>query len=106
MITRKEINLNTPLTEAQIEMLSTLAATPAVPDEDCPELTLEQLGSRKDSLRRCFANRESRCKQTVTLRLSPQAMRRAKSLGKGYTSVLSRIVENALLDPATIQKNL
>ena len=85
MITRKEINLNAPLTEAQREMLSTLAATPAIPDE---------------------ANRESRCKQTVTLRLSPQAMRRAKSLGKGYTSVLSRIIENALLDPATIQKNL
>lgn len=101
MITRKEINLNTPLSEAQIEMLSTLAATPAVPDEDCPELTLEQLAKFK---RISEANRESRCKQTVTLRLSPQAMRRAKSLGKGYTSVLSRIVENALLDPATIQK--
>ena len=101
MITRKEINLNTPLTEAQIEMLNTLAATPAVPD--CPELTLEQLAKFK---RISEANRESRCKQTVTLRLSPQAMRRAKSLGKGYTSVLSRIVENALLDPATIQKNL
>ena len=103
MITRKEINLNTPLTEAQIEMLNTLAATPAVPDEDCPELTLEQLAKFK---RISEANRESRCKQTVTLRLSPQAMRRAKSLGKGYTSVLSRIVENALLDPAPIQKNL
>ena len=90
MITRKEINLNTPLTKAQIEMLSTLAATPAVPD-------FKRISE---------ANRESRCKQTVTLRLSPQAMRRAKSLGKGYTSVLSRIVENALLDPATIQKNL
>ena len=103
MITRKEINLNTPLTEAQREMLSTLAATPAVPDEDYHELTLEQLANFK---RISDANREARCKQTVTLRLSPQAMRRAKSLGKGYTSVLSRIVENALLDPATIQKNL
>ena len=103
MITRKEINLNTPLTEAQIEVLSRLAATQAVPDEDCPELTLEQLANFK---RISDANREARCKQTVTLRLSPQAMRRAKSLGKGYTSVLSRIVENALLDPATIQKNL
>ena len=103
MITRKEINLNAPLTEAQREMLSTLAATPAIPDEDCPELTPEQLANFK---RISDTNREARCKQTVTLRLSPQAMRRAKSLGKGYTSVLSRIVENALLDPATIRKNL
>ena len=50
MITRKEINLNTPLTEAQIEMLNTLAATPAVPDEDCPELTPEQLAEVLKSL--------------------------------------------------------
>lgn len=103
MITRKEINLNTPLTKAQIDMLSKLAASPAVPDNDCPELTLEQLTKFK---RISEANREARCKQTVTLRLSPQAMSRAKSLGKGYTSVLSRIIENALLDPSIIQKNL
>ena len=103
MIIRKEIDLNEPLTEAQAEMLHALAAAPAVPDEDCPELTPEQLSEFKKISE---ANRESRCKQTVTLRLSPQAMRRAKSLGKGYTSVLSRILENALSDPATIQKNL
>ncbi len=103
MITRKDINLNAPLTEEQKEMIRTLAAAPAVPDEDCPELTQEQLANFK---RISETNRESRCKQTVTLRLSPQAMRRAKSLGKGYTSVLSRIVENALSDPATIQKHL
>lgn len=47
-------------------------------------------------------NRAERRKQTVTLRLSPQALRTAKSLGKGYTSVLSRILENALADVAKL----
>ena len=47
-----------------------------------------------------------RCKQTVTLRLSPQALKKAKSLGKGYTSILSRILENALDNPDIIQHNL
>lgn len=103
MIVRKEIDLKEPLTDAQIEMLTALAEKPAVPDEDCPELTEEQLSQfRKISA----ANREERCKQTVTLRLSPQALRKARSLGKGYTSVLSRILENALNNPDMIRRNL
>ena len=41
-------------------------------------------------------------KQTVTLRLSPQVLRTAKSLGKGYTSVLSRIIEGSLADEESV----
>ena len=86
MIVRKEIDLNKPLTPSQVEMLTALASRPVTPDEDCPELTPEQLAQFR---RISAANREERCKQTVTLRLSPQALKRAKSLGKGYTSILS-----------------
>lgn len=100
MIVRKEIKPDQLLTPAQVEMLNELATRPISPDEDCPELTPEQLAQ----FRRISAtNREERCKQTVTLRLSPQALRRAKSLGKGYTSVLSRILENALENPDTVR---
>lgn len=103
MIVRKEIDLNKPLTPSQIEMLTALASRPVTPDEDCPELTPEQLAQ----FRRISAvKREERCKQTVTLRLSPQALKRAKSLGKGYTSILSRILENALENPEIIRRNL
>ena len=84
-------------------MLNKLASRPITPDEDCSELTMEQL----DKFRRISAaNREERCKQTVTLRLSPQALRRAKSLGKGYTSVLSRILESALENPDIVKQYL
>ncbi len=103
MIVRKEIDLNAPLTASQMEMLNDLEARPVTPDEDCPALTPEQLAQ----FRRISAeNREERCKQTVTLRLSPQALRKAKSLGKGYTSVLSRILETALENPEIIRQNL
>ncbi len=103
MIVRKEIDLNQSLDQAQIEMLNKLASRPVTPDEDCPELTMEQLAR----FRRISAeNREERCKQTVTVRLSPQALRRAKSLGKGYTSVLSRILESALDNPEAISRYL
>ncbi|MCH5347985.1 MAG: BrnA antitoxin family protein [Oscillospiraceae bacterium] len=103
MTIRKEIDLNKPLTTEQKQMLEALQTKPVQPDEDCPELTAEQLSQlvRVSELRR-----DERRKQTVTLRLSPQALKKAKSLGKGYTSVLSRILENALNDNEVIKRNL
>ena len=103
MIVRKEIDPTQSLTPSQVEMLHNLESRPISPDEDCPELTREQLTQFR---RISAANREERCKQTVTLRLSPQALRRAKSLGKGYTSVLSRILESALENPDIIRHHL
>lgn len=103
MIVRKEIDPAQPLTPSQVEMLHNLESRPISPDEDCPELTLEQLAQFR---RISAANREERCKQTVTLRLSPQALRRAKALGKGYTSVLSRILESALENPDIVRRHL
>lgn len=103
MIVRKEINPTQPLTPSQAEMLHNLESRPISPDENCPELTMEQLSQFR---RISAANREERCKQTVTLRLSPQALRRAKSLGKGYTSVLSRILESALENPDIVRHHL
>lgn len=103
MIIRKEIDFNKPLTDEQKKMLEELKTRPVTPDDDCPELTAEQL---KQFARVSEKNREERRKQTVTLRLSPQAVRTAKSLGKGYTSILSRILENALTDAELIKHYL
>jgi len=72
-------------------------------DEDCPELSDEELAQFR---RISDIRNEERRKQTVSLRLSPQAMKKAKSLGKGYTSVLSRILEAALNDNEVIKKFL
>lgn len=103
MTIRKEIDLNKPLTAEQKQMLEALKARTVQPDEDCPELSAEQLSqlARASEIRR-----DERRKQTVTLRLSPQAIRTAKSLGKGYTSVLSRILESALTDTEIIKHYL
>ena len=100
---RKNIDLNKPLTDAQTDMLLALADRPDEPDEDCPELTDAQLAQFRRAAER---KREERRKQTVTLRLSPQALAKAKSLGKGFTSILSRIIENALDNPDVIRHNL
>jgi len=103
MIIRKEVDITKPLTAEQKEMLKRAEAMPITFDEDCPELTAEELAQFR---RVSEINREERRKQTVTLRLSPQATKTAKSLGKGYTSVLSRILEAALADSDTIRRFL
>lgn len=103
MTIRKEIDLNKPLTVEQKQMLEALKARPVHPDEDCPELTDEQLSQL---VMVSEMRRDERRKQTVTLRLSPQALRTAKSLGKGYTSVLSRILESALTNTEIIKHYL
>lgn len=91
------------LTAEQIHKVREAAKKPVVFDEDSPELTDEQLAG----LRRVHeANQEERRRQNVTLRLTPQSIRKAKALGKGYTGILSRIVEAVLDDSASLKKYL
>lgn len=103
MIVRKEIDFNEPLTEEQKKMLEKSAAMSIVFNDDSPELTAEEL---MEFRKIADIKKEERRKQTITLRLSPSAIRKAKSLGKGYTSILSRILENALNDKDIIRKSL
>ncbi len=90
---RKEIDVKAKPTKEQIAMLEAAAKAPITYDEDCPELSAEELAEFK---RISDFRKINRKKQTVTIRLSPQSLEKAKSLGKGYTSVLSRILESAL----------
>ena len=102
-IKKYTLDPNHKLTEKQIEMLREAAARPAVTDDDNPELTDEQLAS----FRRVHEDRQAdRRRQNVTLRLTPQTIKKAKALGKGYTGILSRIVESTLDDPAALSKYL
>ena len=91
------------LTEEQILMVKAAAKRPVVQDDDNPELTDEQLAS----LRRVHESRRvDRRRQNVTLRLTPQAIQKAKALEKGYSGILSRIIESVLNDPSALSKYL
>lgn len=100
---KMNIDITKEPTQKQIQMLKELENRPIVFDDDCPELTEEELLQ----FRRIANDKQiERKKQTVTLRLSPQALKKAKSLGKGYTAVLSRILESALNDNEIIKNYL
>ena len=104
MIVRRSYEeMKAPLTKEQIAELEALKDIEPVPDEDSPEYSYEEM---KRLIQVAKEKRAEQNKQTVTLRLSPEALRKARALGKGYTSILGRILENALNDPETIRKNL
>ena len=92
MIVRKTIDFSRPieLTPEQERMLEALKDRVPEPDEESPELTEEDF----DRMRKAMEERQARKrKEVVTLRLKPQTIKKAKSLGKGYTTLMSDILE-------------
>lgn len=92
--------LKSELTQEELLDLEVAADKPIIYDEDSPEMTKEMLMQFKRM------NKEERVKQTVSLRLSPSTLNKAKSLGKGYTSVLSRLLDLAINDEEMLKKCL
>lgn len=98
-IIRKKIDVSAELTDEQLNMLKKAENTEYVFDKDNPILSKKELAQFRRVSDFIKEERESKQKQNVTLRLSPIAVRKAKSLGKGYTSILAKIVEKALDNP-------
>ena len=91
------------ITEKQLMEIENAKRHDIVFDEDSPEITEEMM----EQFRRVAKEkREERRKQVLTLRVSAETMKKAKSLGKGYTGILSRILEYALNDPEIIRRCL
>lgn len=67
-------------------------------DEDSPEMTADQL------IRFRRMHRGDRAKQTVSLRLSQSTLKKAKQYGKGYTSFLSRLLDEAINDEELVRR--
>ena len=102
-IVRTVIHAGQQPTEAQIREIERAASMPVVPDEDAPELTLEQYAEMAALARN---RRSQRVKPVVALRISPETLEKAKATGKGYTGFLSRLLDNAINDPQIVSKSL
>lgn len=99
MITRiSGKDLERTLTDEEKAEITAAAMRIPVFDEDSPEMTAEMLEQFKK------VNRDSRMKPTVSIRLSPETLRKAKKYGKGYTAFLSRLLDAAINDEAMVRK--
>ncbi len=102
-IVRTVIRSGQQPSEAQIHEIEMAASMPVVPDEDTPELTLEQYAEMAAIAK---SRRSQRVKPVIALRISPETLEKAKATGKGYTGFLSRLLDNAINDPQMVSKSL
>ena len=100
---QKNIDITAMPNTEQIAMLARAAEMEVPTDSEYPEFSEDELKQFKLISEQRKIDRQ---KQTVTLRLSPQTLSKAKSLGKGYTTVLSRILESALDNTELIKRYL
>lgn len=102
-IIRKTVHAGEQPTEAMIKEIEEAASRPLVPDEDTPELTMEQYAQMAEIARK---RRTEKVKPVLSLRVSLDTLEKAKATGKGYTGFLSRLLDNAINDPQMVAKSL
>ena len=102
-IVRKIVYTGQQPTDAMIREIEEAASRPVVPDEDAPELTMEQYAEMAEIARK---RRAEKVKPVLSLRISPDTLEKAKATGKGYTGFLSRLLDNAINDPQMVAKSL
>ena len=102
-IVKTVINKGQKPTPEQIEEIKKASAMKFTSDEDAPELTLEQYAEMAELAK---ARKRRDIKPVVSLRISPDTLEKAKSTGKGYTGFLSRLLDNAINDPALVKRSL
>lgn len=83
--------------------LERLQKNEVVCDEDCPELSLTMIKELKTAAEE---RRQRNLKHNLTLRVSQHTLEQARRLGKGYTSILSRILDDAFKNPEMLKKYL
>ena len=88
------------LTADEIRELEQAEQKPIVFDDDCPEMTVAQLLEFKPF------RQKKQPEQTVSLRLSSSTLELAKRYGNGYTTFLSRLLDEAIKDEALVRRCL
>ena len=91
-------DLSPELLPEELEELDEAERKAPVFDADSPAMTPEQLQQFKR------INRENRTKPTISLRISPATLKKAKQYGKGYTALLSRLLDAAIDDEELVRK--
>lgn len=90
--------LDAGLTVEELREIEAAEKKEPVFDGDSPLMMKEQLMQFKR------VNRENRTKPTVSLRISPATLKKAKQYGKGYTGLLSRLLDAAIEDDDLVRR--
>ena len=102
-IIRTTITIGQQPTKNQIREIERASKNPVSPDEDAPELTVEQYAEMAAIAK---ARKAQLVKPVIALRINPDTLEKAKATGSGYTGFLSRLLDNAIKDPNLVAKSL
>ena len=102
-ITKYTLEPDAKPTKAQIKEIKKASKKPVVYDEDSPKLTDEQLSEFAKIAKQ---QREERKKKVIALRVNTSTLEKAKKLGKGYTAILSRMIDLCIDDKELLKKCL
>lgn len=102
-IVRKTIKIGEVPSRKQIEEIEAAEKMPIMYDEDSPEFTYEEI---LEMVKATEEKRNGRKKEAVTIRVSADTLKKAKATGKGYTSFLSRLLENAINNKDMVARSL
>ena len=91
-------DLGQELTPEELQELEAAEKKDPVFDDDSPLMMKEQLMQFKR------INHQNRTKPTISLRISPVTLQKAKQYGKGYTGLLSRLLDAAIDDEELVRK--
>ena len=91
-------DLKHDLTAEELQELEAAGKKEPVFDDDSPAMMHEQLMQFKR------INHQNRTKPTISLRISPATLKKAKQYGKGYTGLLSRLLDAAIDDEELVRK--
>ncbi|GHU67511.1 hypothetical protein FACS189447_09750 [Spirochaetia bacterium] len=97
-VVRATLKLGEKPTNAQIAEIRAASQMPVIYSADAPRLSEGELAEFKK------VNAENRKKVNCTLRLSKKSLEWWKSLGDGYTSAMSRMLEEAQNYPELLKK--
>jgi len=87
-------------TREQLKRIEKAAKMPVVPDKDSPVYTLEQLAYLYSESKRLSK------KQTVGIRLNHKTVEQYKNMGKGYTGIMSAVLDYAINHPEILKAAL
>lgn len=84
-------SLPAELTPEEAVEIDAAEKMPIIFDDDCPEMTVEML-------------KQFHRPDTVTVRISPDSMKKVRSLGADYPQILSHLLDLALNDAELVKK--
>ena len=100
MIITNKLKPNDKPTMEQLKRIEQAAKIPVVSDIDSPVYTAKQLAQ-------LFSESKQRNKKlTVGIRINQKTLEQYKNLGKGYTGIMSAVLDYAIRNPKVLKKVL